>query len=72
MKIRQVCWTKRNCMSLIVMVSVVTLPTKGALNMAKLGFSVKELMGGIEWWRRDGYETEGKQGVNGKEVVCGC
>ena len=25
--------------------------TKGALNMAKLGFKVKELMGGIEWWK---------------------
>lgn len=46
--------------------------TKGALNMAKLGFNVKELMGGIEWWRRDGYETVGKQGIKGKEVVCGC
>ena len=33
--------------------------TKGALNMAKLGFRVKELMGGLDWWRRDGYKTEG-------------
>ena len=32
--------------------------TKGALNMTKLGFRVKELMGGLEWWKRDGYETE--------------
>lgn len=46
--------------------------TKGALNMTKLGFNVKELMGGIEWWRRDGYKTEGKQGVDGEKVVCGC
>src|SRR5438045_3386281 len=29
--------------------------TKGALNMTKLGFKVKELMGGIEWWKFDGY-----------------
>ncbi|OGG43780.1 MAG: hypothetical protein A3F84_13450 [Candidatus Handelsmanbacteria bacterium RIFCSPLOWO2_12_FULL_64_10] len=21
---------------------------------------VKELIGGIEWWKKDGYETEGK------------
>jgi rhodanese-related sulfurtransferase len=34
--------------------------TKGALNMSRLGFRVKELIGGIEWWKRDGYETEGK------------
>ena len=34
--------------------------TKGALNMVRLGFRVKELMGGIEWWKRDGYETEGE------------
>jgi rhodanese-related sulfurtransferase len=33
--------------------------TKGALNMTKLGFRVKELMGGLDWWSRDGYETEG-------------
>jgi rhodanese-related sulfurtransferase len=29
--------------------------TKGALNMSKLGFRVKELIGGIAWWKRDGY-----------------
>ena len=46
--------------------------TKGALNMAKLGFRVKELMGGLDWWRRDGYETKGKKGAQGTEVVCGC
>ena len=46
--------------------------TKGALNMAKLGFQVKELMGGLDWWKRDGYETKGKQGVPGSQVVCGC
>lgn len=32
---------------------------KGALNMVRLGFRVKELMGGIDWWKRDGYKTEG-------------
>ncbi len=34
--------------------------TKGALNMTKLGFRVKELMGGLDWWKRDGHPTEGK------------
>ncbi len=46
--------------------------TKGALNMSKLGFRVKELMGGLDWWKRDGYETNGKKGVPGSQVVCGC
>jgi rhodanese-related sulfurtransferase len=32
--------------------------TKGALNLARLGFRVKELLGGLDWWKRDGYETE--------------
>ena len=46
--------------------------TKGALNMARLGFNVKELMGGLDWWMRDGYETEGLQATEGKAMVCGC
>lgn len=44
--------------------------TKGALNMSKLGFRVKELIGGIEWWKRDGYKTECTGGA--KSDVCGC
>jgi rhodanese-related sulfurtransferase len=47
--------------------------TKGALNMAKLEFKVKELIGGIDWWKRDGYPTAGTQGSQGNsEVICGC
>ena len=46
--------------------------TKGALNMSKLGFRVKELMGGLDWWKRDGYETKGKKGISGSQVTCGC
>lgn len=46
--------------------------TKGALNMAKLGFKVKELIGGLDWWKRDGYETNGKMEQSVKKVVCGC
>ena len=46
--------------------------TKGALNMARLGFRVKELIGGLDWWRRDGYATKGMQGRSGKAVECGC
>ena len=32
--------------------------TKSALNMTRLGFRVKELMGGLDWWKRDGYPIE--------------
>lgn len=46
--------------------------TKGALNMAKLGFNVKELLGGLDWWIRDGYETQGKNAKEAKNLVCGC
>jgi len=47
--------------------------TKGALNMTKLGFKVKELMGGIEWWKFDGYATEGtKASQVGAKIQCAC
>jgi rhodanese-related sulfurtransferase len=32
--------------------------TKGALRMAELGFRVKELIGGPDWWKRDGHAVE--------------
>ena len=43
-----------------------------ALNMTKLGFRVKELMGGLDWWKRDGYVTGGTQSTGGRGVSCGC
>lgn len=43
--------------------------TKGALNMSKLGFKVKELIGGIEWWKFDGFATEGSKGIQGGQKV---
>ena len=46
--------------------------TKGALNMAKLGFKVKELLGGLDWWIRDGYETKGENAKSSKSIECGC
>ena len=47
--------------------------TKGALNMTKLGFKVKELIGGIEWWKFDGYATEGTNGnKEGMKFECAC
>ena len=46
--------------------------TKGALNLTKLGFKVKELLGGLDWWKRDGYATEGEKNNEGTEITCGC
>ena len=31
--------------------------TKGAYKLARLGFRTKELLGGIDWWRRDGHRV---------------
>lgn len=46
--------------------------TKSALKLAQLGFTVKELMGGLDWWKRDGYATDGSEGRQGKPISCGC
>lgn len=46
--------------------------TKGAFNMAKLGFTVKELIGGLDWWKRDGHPTEGGAANAPTVTSCGC
>jgi len=46
--------------------------TKGALNLAKLGFNVRELLGGLDWWKRDGYSTQGIEGKSPTNMICGC
>lgn len=47
--------------------------TKGAVNLVRLGFRVKELIGGLDWWKRDGYPTEGNDAVTRQESkTCGC
>jgi rhodanese-related sulfurtransferase len=46
--------------------------TKGALKMTKLGFRVKELMGGLDWWKRDGHPTEGSESKSSTGATCGC
>ena len=35
---------------------------KGALNFALLGYQVKEMIGGFEYWAREGYPVEGVDG----------
>ncbi|GGP27233.1 rhodanese-like domain-containing protein [Silvimonas amylolytica] len=46
--------------------------TKGALQMAKLGFAVRELIGGLDWFKRDGYATEGLAAVPALDIACAC
>ena len=29
-------------------------------------------MGGLDWWKRDGYATEGAGAQAGTEITCGC
>lgn len=43
--------------------------TKAAVKLSRLGFQVKEMIGGIDWWRRDGLPVEEGQPA---AVVCGC
>jgi rhodanese-related sulfurtransferase len=38
--------------------------TKGAMQLAQLGFHAKELLGGIEYWRAEGGNVEGKLGTD--------
>lgn len=46
--------------------------TKGALKMTQLGFQIKELIGGLDWWKRDGYATQGSHPTEGASVQCAC
>jgi len=43
--------------------------TKAALKLASFGFRVKELLGGLDWWIRDGHKVE--QGTQ-SAPACGC
>ena len=45
--------------------------TKGVLAMARLGFRVKELMGGLDWWKRDGHPTSAAPD-DSEGDACGC
>ena len=46
--------------------------TKGALRMVELGFQVKELIGGLDWWKRDGHPTHGSAQAESVTISCGC
>lgn len=42
--------------------------TEGALKLAKMGFKVRELMGGLDWWKRVRYATDGSSAQAGQEI----
>ena len=49
--------------------------TRGAYKLAALGFQVKELLGGLHWWRQDGFAvaTGSEAGVlQTGGIACGC
>ena len=46
--------------------------TKTALKLLTLGFQVKELIGGLDWWKRDGYPTHGAEVASTPGIKCGC
>jgi len=53
--------------------------TRAALKLAELGFAVKEMLGGIEWWIRDGYPVETglstaeeDRAAENAPIACGC
>lgn len=41
---------------------------KGALEFAKLGYRVREMIGGFEYWVREGYAVEDADGVHHRPV----
>ena len=46
--------------------------TKTALKLLTLGFQVRELIGGMDWWKRDGYATHGNEAKTESPIKCGC
>ncbi|MDQ0936027.1 3-mercaptopyruvate sulfurtransferase SseA [Streptomyces turgidiscabies] len=36
--------------------------TRAALALAQLGYQVKEMLGGFEYWAREGFEFETREG----------
>jgi rhodanese-related sulfurtransferase len=43
--------------------------TKGAYHLARLGFQVKEMLGGLDFWKRDGHEVARGAAAG---IACGC
>jgi rhodanese-related sulfurtransferase len=41
---------------------------KGALEFARLGYEVREMIGGFEYWVREGYPVENAEGVHRRPI----
>ena len=41
---------------------------KGALEFARLGYAVREMIGGFEYWVREGYPVEDRDGVHRRPI----
>ena len=41
---------------------------KGALEFAKLGYDVREMIGGFEYWVREGYPVEDHDGIHRRPI----
>ncbi|MFD5225811.1 rhodanese-like domain-containing protein [Microbacterium sp. NPDC058342] len=41
---------------------------KGALEFAKLGYTVREMIGGFEYWVREGYPIEDADGIHRRPI----
>ncbi len=41
---------------------------KGALEFARLGYRVREMIGGFEYWVREGYPVENAEGVHHRPI----
>jgi rhodanese-related sulfurtransferase len=46
--------------------------TKGALRLSSFGFRVKEMIGGLDGWVRDGFPVHPEPEARGSTVTCGC
>ncbi len=46
--------------------------TKTALKLLTLGFQVRELIGGLDWWKRDGHATHGDAAQAETGAKCAC
>ena len=48
--------------------------TKAAVKLSRLGYRVKEMIGGMDWWRRDGLPvaTAEADALSPQPVSCGC
>ena len=46
--------------------------TKTAQKLLTLGFDVRELLGGLDWWKRDGLATHGSEARAKADTTCGC